>query len=238
MAKPNCMNAAVYAAYADFLRARASSLRRISYGTRREYSVEDVQQEALVMAFDLLERKGMEPDFANADYQDLLISYLFNQLVRYNEKTLRAAEKLDHSSNREDADQPHWLLGQLHGDESENPLQVCLDAEEAQTTTRVEPPPHASQASAYVLLIRRFKHMRPLANYLLISASHCRRCFAKACQFADRQESLFDGCGSRAAACPMPQSWRRFRSERQPTQFCFDFIDAPTLWSERRKCVK
>lgn len=219
-------------AYERFLVARQKNLSRIAWATRGEYVLDDVQQQAWLMAYDIQASRGSPVCFDDPDDQELVLSYLFQHFVRYAEKNVRHAIKLDHGSSADDSeDKPHFLLGRLSTGDRDNPLNVLIDTEDLATLSSEETPLHQTQAGAYVQLIDYCGQQVPrVANLLLISISYCYKCFAKARWHAQHQHSL---------AIPweenqhlMPRAWRRFRSLRAPIQLTFDFVNEPTLWKE------
>ncbi len=219
-------------AYERFLVARQKDLSRIARATRGEYVLDDVQQQAWLTAYDIQASRGSPLCFDDADDQRLVLSYLFQHFVRYTEKNVRHAIKLDHGSSADDSgDKPHFLLGRLSTGDHDNPLNVLIDTESLATLLTGEPPFHQTQAGAYVQLINYCGQKVPrVASLLLISISYCYRCFAKARRHAQHQHPL---------ALPwegnqhlIPRAWRRFRSLRAPFQLTFDFVSEPTLWEE------
>jgi hypothetical protein len=61
---------------------RKVDLERIKRNTRSEHELADVINEAWLMASELRARKGVAVNFLDGSFQDLLISYLYQHLVR------------------------------------------------------------------------------------------------------------------------------------------------------------
>lgn len=212
------------ASFARFLEHRGSDLRRISRHTRGESSIGDVQSEAWLLLVDM-QAKGTALDLDDPQHQKLLISHLYQQLVRYTELQVRNAVRLDHAPSGEpDAMHPlaHLLAAAPHYD----PAIALIQAEEARATLP-EPDAHHSQASAYVSLLRMFDNrMKDVADHLMISLSYCYyRCrFAKL--LAVHQKPL---PSTLADAVFTPKPWRRFRIVRPHIQLVLDFDGESSL---------
>jgi hypothetical protein len=217
-------------AYERFLVARQKDLSRIARSTRGEYVLDDVQQQAWLTAYDIQASRDSPICFDDPHDQRLVLSYLFQHFVRYTEKNVRHAVKLDHGSSADDfEDKPHFLLGRLSTGDHDNPLNVLMESEDLATIPTREPPLHQTQAGAYVQLLHYCGQQVPrVANLLLISISHCYKCFAKARRHAQHQHPLVMPWEENQHL--VPRAWRRFRSLREPVQLTFDFINEPTLW--------
>ena len=75
--------------FAKFIGERNADLRRIARSTRGEHSIEDVTNEAWILAVELASRNATRADFRDAAFQSLLLSHLYQRLVRYTELTVR-----------------------------------------------------------------------------------------------------------------------------------------------------
>lgn len=233
MTPPNLISPEAFAAYQNFLTERKDRLAHIARAMKGEYTLEDVQQEALIMAYDMQVNKERVIRFSEPADQNLLLSYLYQHLVRYTELHIRHGIKLDHSIDKDDANgTPHPLLKRLSTTQDADPLNACIAYEEALTPLVAEPDSHHSQASAYVHLLRHFDHrMYQIARHLLISVSHSYRCLARARHYATHQHPLAMRPYQTADSAFFPRAWRRSRHQRRPIQLAFDFVHEPTLWS-------
>jgi hypothetical protein len=204
-----------------FLQQRGKDLRRIARATRGEQEYADVAQEAWLMAGPLSTRCGMAPDFLDAGFQDLLLSHLYQALVRYTELNVRHAVRLDHGTG-DDGEEggQHWLMNRLASDGGHDPLSLLIAGQEEPAQSGDEEQ-HPSLAGAWIVLLRGCEgHMRAAAEHLLISVSHAYRCCAKARHLASRQNAI-PLTPPRTAAQLGP--WRRYRIMRTPRQLEFDF---------------
>lgn len=210
------------AAFGHFLLAQRKALRRIAGHTRKEHELADVENEAWLMAQQIHKNKGITIDFLDPVDQKLLIAHVYQHLVRYTETQVRHAVRLDHWSGADGDDSPHPLMNKLVSGEGFDPLAQLLRKEEAaQPADDINP--RASQAGAYVHLLRHFDNrMDDVASHLLISLSWCYRRCARARSFAERQQQLPTPAAPRNDAF-FPETWRRFRQLRSPVQLPLNF---------------
>ncbi len=210
-------------AFEKFVARRKADLERIRRSTRNEQQFSDVVNEAWLMASELKARKGTAINFLDESFQDLLISYLYQHLVRYTEQNIRHAARLDHAVADDGQDsEPHLLMRTLTSDDGGHPLTTLIEQEET-SSQHLGINVNYSLAGAYAHLLRHFDNrMRAVANHLLISESYAyRRCaharFLVVCQ--------------KPVPLPMmeknfiPGPWRRFRLQRTPTQLEFNFCN-------------
>jgi len=203
-----------------FVHRNEQALKRIARATRGEHDFGDVANEAWLMAEAIASRTGRPADFADPEFQDLLIRHLYQALVRYTELNVRHAVRLDHAAAGDDESDTHWLANRLASDGGRDPLSHLLAGEEPVAGDGEH---HPSLAGAWVkLLWMSGGRMRTVARKLLISVSHTYRCHAKAVHLAQTQNSIpFDLEGLEAHLGP----WRRSRVVRIPRQLEFDFED-------------
>ena len=97
----------------EFLRTQAAALRRIAGATRGDMSVEDVKQEAWLVAADIEQRRGYPVDFGDPGDQESLLKWLYCKLVRFAEKQMRHAVRIDKDWDREDAEVAASALARL-----------------------------------------------------------------------------------------------------------------------------
>lgn len=200
-----------------FVLARRSDLKRIARHTLGEHSLDDVVNEAWMMAHTVSARRGIPIDFGDDEFQELVIACTYQQLVRYTELNVRHAFRLDRPLHEHDADAGHPLSWTPAADG--DPLSNLVDAETECAAEAVNP---SSHAMALVLLLRRFDdRMRPFARHLLVSVSQAYRCRAKARDVLAHQHML----DMRHFPVNALGPWRRDRATRAPRQMAFDFPD-------------
>lgn len=218
-------------AFQKFLIDRKKDLQRIARHTRGEYEPADVQNEAWLMIDHIRNTKDVQLDISNRQHQDFLLSYLHQHFVRYTEKTVRYAEKLDQwNGNTEEGFTSHPLLRKLAADAGSDPLNEWLERESVSRRPS-EPPDRHSLAGAYIDLLRRFDNkMRAVADYLLISISYCYRRYAVALQLTRSQRPIPNARTDDKNFSP--RAWRSFRIWTAPQQLVLDFGDEPTLFDD------
>ena len=196
-------------AYSDFIAKYRKKFRSISSKTNGEYTFDDVVGEAWLMACVLEERKGIEVNFRDQDFQSLLMSHLYQQLVVYTDKKVRTAVQLDHAPKGiEMEDVPHPLMRKLAASSDSEPELLLAKLEADQVEEEALGYNH-SQAGAYVQLFRRFDNrIAAVAEYLLISISCVRKHYAEVLELAQRQYSLPWPAWSEPQ---FPRPWRRSR---------------------------
>ncbi|MGN6704017.1 MAG: hypothetical protein ACTHKB_13780 [Burkholderiaceae bacterium] len=206
-----------------FCSQRKKDLQRITRHSHGEHELSDVRAEAWLMAKNMRNTKGIEIDWLDPKDQDLLLSYLYQQLVRYTDLHFRYAVRLDHRHDDDKEDEPHPLLSKLAASELSDPLAALLVREEAARAEIEEPNCHHSLASAYVHLLRQFDNrMSAVAEHLLISLSYCYARYARVRLCAERQHPIpMHQIGSHRHF--VPGAWRSFRLRRTPVQLAFDF---------------
>lgn len=189
---------------------RNRDIRRIASHTRGEYSPLDVEHEAWLLACDLAGVGDVVAALANPEFQDTLLRYLYQNLVRYRERKIRTAVRLD----QEDEDSPdkYDLISASNVDNTCNPLETLI-ASESSTLHSEQACSLDSVAGAYVFLLQRHGgNMRTLADYLSISVSHCYRCCAKARHLAVNQHPIPYGAMGGTESSVRP--WRKYRARR------------------------
>lgn len=210
-------------AFERFVTQRKKDLQRIARHTRGEYQLPDVINEAWLLACDLAAHRGATIAFLSRPFQELLLSHLYQQLVRYTEQNVRLAVRLDHAPAGSDSqDASHPLMHMLVSDGGRDPLAELIERE-TESLWSNEPDVHHSLAGAYVGLLRHFDNrMHAVADHLLISVSYAYRRCAQARLWAAYQNPV-PMPAMEARFIPGP--WRQFQLRRAPIQLMFDFDD-------------
>ena len=177
-----------------FVEARRGDLRRIAYATQGEMELDDLIQEAWVVAIEIGD--GMEEpfDFSNLEHQEHLIAKMYVRFVKYADKTVRYAVKLDRGWDQPEQETAGAALSRvLSGPESDDPLVRGLiedQADELMTMVRAS----YSQAAAYVILLARVEwDLRDLAELVWVGRDTIRRRLGRAAGWVAVQPSCFDG---------------------------------------------
>lgn len=209
--------------FEQFVLARKDDLTLITRRTRGEYQYDDAVNEAWAISRELSSQQGVPPDLLDPALQELVLRHLRRRLGRSADHGFRRAARLDHGYGRDDEGASPPLRDRLKADDGAHPLSLLIDAEtvganapqERLRQLRRERPDH-SPAGAWALLMRRFDNrMRAVADCLLISVSHTRRCCAKVLRLAGRQSAIvFAQLDEDAPLGP----WRSRRFVRVPRQ--------------------
>mgnify|MGYP000904971339 CR=1 FL=1 len=212
--------------FEKFLLKHKTDLKRIARHSHGEHQYEDVVNEDRLMAERLRLQRGIAVDFANEDFRKLLLSHLYQHLVRYTEQHVRRAIRLNHGAEAGDGQAaPNPLANRLASENGSNPLSFLLASEEASLCQLGDN--RFSLAAAYVVLLQRFgNRMCSVANHLLISRSHAYRCCARARLLAEHQVNIALILPSANRLGP----WRKYRVPRVQKQLAFDFdekLDLP-----------
>lgn len=208
--------------FEKFVSSCRADLRRIAAHTRGEQSVSDVEGEAWLLAEELRLEKGLTPEFGSVHYQEKLISFLYQKLVRYSEVNVRHAVRLDHAPVGAPDDGSNPLLAKLAADEGFEPLAILIEREESAFASKAEPAFYESPAAAYLQLLRRFDNrMLEVAAHLLISRSWCYYRFNEALNLATLQRPLPKEAFSAVEGLEL-RTWRKFRAVRYRRQLTLD----------------
>jgi hypothetical protein len=180
--------------FEGFVRDRRSDLRRISNATQGEMEVDDLVSEAWLLAEEIADRSGEPFDFSNPAHQEQLLSWMGARFVKFADKTVRYAIKLDRGwDDAEDLSAGAALAKALSGPESDDPLVRALSfdrAEEMMAAVRGS----YSQAAAYVILLSRVEwEIGDLADLLWVGRDTARRRLGRSVETLSAQPSCFDG---------------------------------------------
>lgn len=109
--------------FEGFVEARKGDLRRIANATQGEMELDDLIQEAWVVAIEIGERMEEPFDFSNVEHQEHLLAKMYVRFVRYADKTVRFAVKLDRGwDDPEEESAGMAMANALASPETDNPL--------------------------------------------------------------------------------------------------------------------
>lgn len=180
-------------AFMQFLQSRRPDLRRIAAHTRGEHTMDDVIGEVWLTARQIGDKRGLDIDFAEPDDQELVLSWVYRQLVSWADKSVRFAVKLDRDWDTEDAEYAaHALARLLTAPEHFDPVMFLLAEEDRAAPLRLAQHSY-SQASAWLILLHRFDWaLDALASNLRLIDDTVRRRIVASGQHMRVQPSLFD----------------------------------------------
>lgn len=155
--------------------------------------MEDVSNEAWLIAHDVGKRRGFAIDFLSHEDQELVLAWLYRRLVDFSEKTVKYAARLDRDWDSEDSDSSITSLARLLTAPSHfDPFQQLLAKEKRAELPEVIKISY-SQAAAYTILLYRFDwDLESLAEYLRLMLSILRKRMVASGILMKRQPSLFD----------------------------------------------
>lgn len=180
-------------AVTQFFSSRARELKRIVNGAKADIELGDVQSEAWIEAKKLEKKRGFPFNFLDLGDQDHLLARLYLRLVKYADKTLRFAVRLDTDWDQEESTSFGATLSRLLAAPLASDPQAMVP-EPAQERLMADAVQHSySQAAAYVLLLIRFEwDARELAVDLRIARDTLRCRLRRAGHAVSVQASLFD----------------------------------------------
>ncbi|MGH8077315.1 MAG: hypothetical protein ACREPE_08335 [Lysobacter sp.] len=177
-----------------FLQTRRGDLRRIASRTRGELSVDDLASEAWLLAIDIGHKRGWTFDFRDEEDQDTLFAWMHNRFVKYADKAVRNAIKLDRDWDNEDSERAGAALARLLTAPRDSDPQIRQQVGEEQHELVAIVRHSYSEAAAYVMLMVRVdRHIEDLAALLWIGVEALRQRLKASGLRARVQPSLFDG---------------------------------------------
>lgn len=180
--------------FEQFLQARRADLRKMSTRTRGELSVDDLASEAWLMAIEIRQRRGWAFDFSDEDDQDTLLAWMHNRFVKYADKAVRYAVKLDREWDSDDGERTGAALARLLTAPMDTDPQMRHQALDEQDELIAMVRHSYSEAAAYLLLLVRVDwHLDDLAALLSIGIDALRRRLKASGLRARVQPTLFDG---------------------------------------------
>lgn len=115
-----------------FLETRRGDLRKIATRTRGEMSIDDLASESWLIAIEIGQRRGWTFDFGDEDDQDTLFAWMHNRFVKYAEKAIRHAIKLDRDWDNQDGEHAGATLARLLTAPLQSDPQAAQQAHEEQ----------------------------------------------------------------------------------------------------------
>ena len=181
------------AAYLRFIRDRQSDFSRLARQTQSEYTAEDIGQEMWLMADSIEAKLGRALDFDSNTDRAHILGWLYNEFVRYKDKTVRFAIKLDKYWEDPESESKTFVFESLLVDEGANPS-MQLQLRERADEFWDEVLKSYSQQTAYIILIDRVGDAQSvLAKFLGVALATLRQRIQRAIVHARCQPSLFDG---------------------------------------------
>lgn len=214
--------------YQAFIIQRRAELRRIAARTCGEHTVDDVEVEAWLIAERIGAKRGFPVNFSHREDQEQVLAWLHNEFVKWADKQVRYAVKLDKDWDNEDAEAAGQTLARmLTAPDIHDPAVLLLRREEVPDPLALTRHSY-SQASAYVILLCRFEwDAEELASHLRVLVATLIAKVRWAGAWTRWQASLFDGVQS--VDLDFEPTKARSCAPRMPV-FPFD-LEAQLVWS-------
>ncbi len=179
--------------FLQFQISRRADLRRIAGSTGGDYTEDDACSEAWLIASEIGSKRGRAVDFSNNDDQDLVLAWLYKELVDFSEKHIRFAVKLDRDWDSDDSESTADRLDRLLATpESLDPLFLVQESQ-SQEDPLVLVRFSYSQAAAYLILLHRFGGcIKSLSGHLKIVVATLHSRIDACIVHLKNQHSLFD----------------------------------------------
>ena len=196
--------------FEEFLVQRRGDLRRIASRTGGEYGADDLASESWLVALEIGQKRGWTFDFQDKDDQDTLMAWLYARFVKYAEKSIRFAVKLDRDWDNDESQRAGEALARLLTAPVDSDPQICRQAQESPEEFLSVVRLSYSQAAAYVLLLVRVDwDFVELADRMWIALGTLRKRVKSAGLLARVQPSLWDGVEELSAEL---EPWRKARA--------------------------
>ena len=114
----------MYQFFKIFLIAKAVEFRRMVWKTRGEMAVEDLQNQAWIVADEIGKKRGRQVDFTDPHEQSAVMAALYVKSVKYREKTVQYAVRIDEERPGDDGSTTSWAE-RLPARETSDPWFFC-----------------------------------------------------------------------------------------------------------------
>lgn len=193
-------------------------LERIAAVTCGEQSVDDLRNEAWIIADGIRAERGVDIDPDDEEIHATIIAQLYKQFGQFVDRPMRFAVRLDKDERDDDGDfRKNAVSARLSGPRSCEPEVAMQLAEDSAEAARII---HArfAEATAYYYVFEQFDGDRAaLARHLAIQPSTLKMRLGRADTAVRSQPSMFDGIASIA-----PDFWPlrgKWRHQHAPARF-------------------
>lgn len=212
------MNNDIHTALDKLFKIHQKALKSIAAKTGNEYSPEDVQNEAWVLALEMQSEGNISFDNLITSSPETFFEILRRKLSKRWDGKLRYAKKLDHPLTVGDGNARMTLQDTIADEQELGPLEQLVKQETRQKAasqqnfliTKLK----GSLAHAYTQLLDEFGDFKELATYLRISTGQCRKHYNAAVQLAQYQHHLPLTTRHRKIR-KLYKPWRRFQTRRK-----------------------
>lgn len=210
--------------FQSFLTTMKAKFNRISKATKNEKEVEDLHNDAYVLALDIGDRRGRPVDLSDPEDQDLVMRELYLENVKRADFRMRYAVRIDEEPEGEGPG-ISWVE-RLPAAASSDPL-ISLLAQESAVDVEAKLAERYSQATAYAITFGNFKNDRQkVCAHLVISDWALYRRVTSAIHTVKVQPSMFDRV-ERIPADFMPLQGKAYvaagKDKREAGQWAWSF---------------
>ncbi|MCT9074243.1 sigma-70 family RNA polymerase sigma factor [Cupriavidus gilardii] len=179
---------------AKLIPAILPDLARIAKQSRGEMTVDDLQGEAWILAEKLSRNRDPRPDPADRAFQQQILARLFNRFVKFADKRLRFAVRLDEQIEDDNGGtHENWFAATLTAPEANEPYRMLETYEQLNQQDKTVLARFA-EAVAYLRVFANMPNdLTSIANHLAISTGTLRKRLKYAERTMALQPSLFDG---------------------------------------------
>lgn len=176
--------------FASFLTKMKAKFQRIVKETKNEKAIEDLHNDAYVIALDIGDKRGRPIDLSDPADQDLVMRELYLENVKRADFRMRYAIRIDQEPEG-DVEGSTWVE-RLPAAASSDPL-VSLLAQESAIDVDAKLAERYSQATAYAITFSNFKNDRQkVCMHLVVSLGTLARRVTVAVNTVKVQPSMFD----------------------------------------------
>lgn len=176
--------------FASFLTKMKARFQRIAKETKNEKAVEDLHNDAYVIALDIGDKRGRPIDLSDPADQDLVMRELYLENVKRADFRMRYAIRIDQEPEG-DVEGSTWVE-RLPAAASSDPL-VSLLAQESAIDVDAKLAERYSQATAYAITFSNFNNDRQkVCAHLVVSLGTLARRVTVAVNTVKVQPSMFD----------------------------------------------
>ena len=180
--------------FARLIPAILADLRRIASRSRGETTVEDLQTEAWIVVEELSRDRDPPPDVGGKGFHQQILGRLYNRFVKFADKRLRFAVRLDQQQEDEDGGKRENAIAAALAAPACYDPSLALETHEDEITQRQQILGHFAEAVAYLRVFANMGNDRlAIADHLAIATCTLHRRLRRAELTVQMQPSLFDG---------------------------------------------
>lgn len=180
--------------FAQLIPSILSDLKRIARRSEGEVTVDDLQSEAWLVADEIGRGSNATPDPTDKVFHQQILGRLYNRFVKFADKRLRFAVRLDEKSRDEDGGEREGAIAAALAAPDTYEPSLAMESSEGEGEREAELRRRFAEAVAYVRLFANLKNDQlAVCEHLSVTAGTLRSRLYRAEEVLKRQPSLFDG---------------------------------------------